>query len=372
LDPEAGAMMRLVFFDTGPDRPGRILVVIHHLVVDGVSWRILVPDLAAACEGVEPDGGGTPLRAWARGLLEQVPARRGELALWRRVLEPAGCVRIAGRDVDPVRDTLATVARVQVEVPASVTEALLTTVPERFRAGVDDVLLTALALTVRRACGGGPVPVDREGHGREEQVVPGADLSRTVGWFTTLYPVRLDVSAVDLAEAFAGGAAAGAALKLVKEQLREIPDSGIGFGMLRHLDPDSAAELGAGPAPEIGFNYLGRLTLGDGTGAPWTAAPEAGVLGGATDEAMPVSHAIEVGAVTEETPAGPVLRATWGYATGVVTATVVAELAHGWVAALRALADHAARDDAGGFTPSDLTLSGLDQSEIDEFALEFG
>ena len=78
-----------------------------------------------------------------------------------------------------------------------------------------------------RACGGGAVPVDREGHGRAEQVVPGADLSRTVGWFTTLYPVRLDVSGVDLAEAFAGGDAAGAALKLVKEQLREIPDSGI-------------------------------------------------------------------------------------------------------------------------------------------------
>lgn len=96
------------------------------------------------------------------------------------------------------------------------------------------------------------------------------------------------------------------------------------------------------------------------------------MLGGTTDEAMPVSHAIEVGAVTEETPAGPVLRATWGYATGVVPASVVAELAHGWVAALCALADHAARDDAGGFTPSDLTLSDLDQSEIDDFALEFG
>ncbi|MGW3480820.1 amino acid adenylation domain-containing protein [Rhodococcus indonesiensis] len=372
LDPETGAMLRVVFFDAGPDRPGRILVVIHHLVVDGVSWRILVPDLAAACEGTGPDGGGTPLRVWARGLLEQVPARRGELALWRRALEPAGCVRIAGRGVDPARDTLATVSRVQVQVPASVTEALLTTVPERFRAGVDDVLLTALALTVGRACGGGAVPVDREGHGREEQVVPGVDLSRTVGWFTTLYPVRLDVSGVDLAEAFAGGDAAGAALKLVKEQLREIPDSGIGFGMLRHLDPESRTELGAAPAPEIGFNYLGRLTLGEGAGAPWMAAPEADVLGGSTDDAMPVSHAIEVGAVTEETPAGPVLRATWGYATGVVPASVVSELAHGWVAALCALADHTARDDAGGFTPSDLTLSDLDQSEIDEFALEFG
>ncbi|AKE88651.1 non-ribosomal peptide synthetase [Rhodococcus aetherivorans] len=372
LDPETGDMMRVVFFDAGPGRPGRILVVVHHLVIDGVSWRILVPDLAVACEGTEPAGGGTPLRTWARGLLDQVPARRGELGLWRRALEPAGCVRIAGRRVDPARDTMATVSRVQVQVPASVTEALLTTVPERFRAGVDDVLLTALALTVGRVCGGGAVPVDREGHGREEQVVPGADLSRTVGWFTSLYPVRLDVSGVDLAEAFAGGDCAGVALKLVKEQLREIPDNGIGFGMLRHLDPESGTELGAAPAPEIGFNYLGRLTLGEGDGGPWTAAPEAGVLGGTTDEAMPVSHAIEVGAVTEETPAGPVLRATWGYATGVVPASVVAELAHGWVAALCALADHAARDDAGGFTPSDLTLSDLDQSEIDDFALEFG
>ncbi|MFC9361579.1 amino acid adenylation domain-containing protein [Rhodococcus sp. NPDC057014] len=371
LDPGAGVMVRVVFFDAGGGAGGRVLMVIHHLVVDGVSWRILVPDLAAACAGDPISRAGTPFRLWSTGLAEQAADRDGERPLWQRATaDGAHRVRLASGPLDPRRDTIDATARIQVEVPSSVTEALLTTVPERFHAKVDDVLLTALALTAARH-GGGAVPVDLEGHGREEQAVPGADLARTVGWFTTLYPVLLDAQGIDLGDAYAGGAAAGAALKLIKEQLREIPDSGIGFGMLKYLHPGGSAGEADSVPPEIGFNYLGRFTLGETDGGDWSTAPEGAALGGATDVAMPVSHALEIGALTEESDDGPVLRATWGYSPAVLSEALVTELAEGWVAALTALAGHAGLETAGGYTPSDLTLGELDQSEIDEFELEF-
>ncbi|GAF44672.1 non-ribosomal peptide synthetase [Rhodococcus wratislaviensis] len=371
VDPESGAMVRVVFFDAGSGADGRVLMVVHHLVVDGVSWRILVPDLAAACAGEPIARAGTPFRLWSTGLAEQAADRAGELPLWQRASAGgAHRVRLASGPLDPRRDTIDATDRIRVEVPSSVTEALLTTVPERFHAKVDDVLLTALALTAARH-GGGAVPVDLEGHGREEQAVPGADLARTVGWFTTLYPVLLDAQGIDLDDAYAGGAAAGDALKRIKEQLREIPDSGIGFGMLKYLHADGPVVAGGSVAPEIGFNYLGRFTLGETDGGDWSTAPEGAALGGATDVAMPVSHALEIGALTEESEEGPVLRATWGYSPSVLSEAVVTELAHGWVAALTALAGHAGLETAGGYTPSDLTLGELDQSEIDEFELEF-
>ena len=372
LDPVSGVLVRVIFFDAGPGVPGRVFVAVHHLVVDGVSWRILVPDLAVAVDGVAPVRAGTSLRRWARGLLDAVPARRSELSLWRRILSPAGRVRLAPGEPDATRHTMAETARVRVEVPAEVTDALLTTVPERFHTGVEDVLLTALALASARVAGDGAIAVDLEGHGREEQAVPGADLSRTVGWFTTLYPVRLDVRGLDIADAYAGGASAGEALKRVKEQVREIPDSGIGFGMLRHLDPVGRSELATAGAVDIGFNYLGRFTLGETEGQAWSSAPESATLGGATEADMPVAHAVEIGVLTDDSGAGPVLRGTFGYSPGLVPEATVAALAAEWTAALTALAGHSEHEDAGGFTPSDLTLGDLDQAEIDDFALEFG
>ncbi len=252
-----------------------------------------------------------------------------------------------------------------------VTEALLTAVPDRFNARVDDVLLTALALAVARIRGPGALSIDLEGHGREEQAVPGVDLSRTVGWFTTLYPVRLDVAGVDLVDAFGGGGAAGDALKSVKEQMRRVPDNGIGYGVLRHLDPVAGPALAAGPAPEIGFNYLGRFSLGEGAGGAGRAHPDPAPSVARRTGTCPSVTRSRSARVTEDSIDGPILRATWGYSPDVVDAATVRSLATAWVDALRALSGHAASGHAGGLTPSDLTLTDLDQAEIDEFELEF-
>ena len=173
--------------------------------------------------------------------------------------------RWSSRALDPAGDTVATVRAVSAEVPAEATAALLATVPAAFHGGVNDVLLAGLAVAVaawrdRRGQPGTSVLVDVEGHGREPgEAGPDVDLSRTVGWFTSIYPVRLDSGTVALAEVVAGGPAAGEVVRRVKEQVRAVPGDGLGYGLLRYLNPETGPVLAGLPVPQIGFNYLGRF-----------------------------------------------------------------------------------------------------------------
>ncbi|MCQ6244829.1 non-ribosomal peptide synthetase [Streptomyces malaysiensis] len=371
LKPEAGEMVRAVWLDNGAHAPGRLLLILHHLVVDGVSWRILLPDLAAAVEGRALEPVGTSFRGWAEHLttLARHPSRAEELPLWTAMFEGPDPL-LGRRALDPVLDTADTIRHLRLTLPPQRTDPLLTRVPAAFHGGVNDVLLTGLALAVAdwRCRGGHPdatdLLVDLEGHGRED-IVEGADLSRTVGWFTSLHPVRLEPGVEDWADLWGGGSEAGRALKRVKEQLRALPDSGIGYGLLRHLNPDTAGELSALPAPQIGFNYLGRLATG--ADADWAVAPEADGLGGGADDAMPLPHALEINALTEDGPGGARLGAVWSWPDGLLSEDDVRDLAETWFRALDALAAHAEGPGAGGHTPSDLTLVSLTQDEIDAF-----
>ncbi|WP_235018411.1 condensation domain-containing protein [Thermomonospora echinospora] len=374
LDPAAGVMAQLVHLDAGPDAQGRLLVMLHHLVVDGVSWRILLPDLvtawAAISAGQTPalEPVGTSFRRWAQRLVAEAtdPVRVAELDTWIDILEGPN-PRLGGRRLDPAVDIAARARTLSLTLPAQTTEPLLTSVPAAFHAGVNDALLTGLALAVaqwRRTRGGRgtAVLVDVEGHGREE-VVPGVDLSRTVGWFTTIHPVRLDPGAVPWTEVEAGGQAVGGAFKKVKEQLRRVPDHGIGYGLLRHLNPETAAELADLPQPQIAFNYLGRVAPGGAE--DWALAPEETPSG--EDPRLPMAHVLEINAVTRDLPGGPELTVTWTWPDGVLTEDEVRALAETWLEALRGLVAHLDTGDdgqAGGFTPSDLLVD-LDQDEID-------
>lgn len=214
--------------------------------------------------------------------------------------------------------------------------------PAAFGAGVNDVLLTALALAVadwRGSPSGGSVLVDLEGHGREDELAGDADLSRTVGWFTTVVPVRLDTGAVDLADALAGGPALDSALARVREQLTAPPASGIGHGLLRYLNPETGPVLARLPRPQIEFNYMGRFGVPEST--DWSYAPEADASDLEADPGMPLSHALTVNALTEDRPGGPELSAHWTYAPGVLPEEAVRDLAERWFRALRALVDRA-------------------------------
>ncbi|WP_052396211.1 condensation domain-containing protein [Kutzneria sp. 744] len=206
-----------------------------------------------------------------------------------------------------------------------------------------------------------------EGHGREQEVVPGADLSRTVGWFTSVFPVRLAVA--DAEEAFTGGPAAGAAVKAVKEQLLGIPDKGIGFGMLRYLDEAGAAELAGLPTGQVAFNYAGRYSRADIPenlrGLGWTRSAASAELIAAPNPDMPALSTLDVNALVTDTDQGPRLSARFSFPRGVLDRAAVRELADLWCAALTALARHVSEPDAGGLTPSDVPLVSVPQRQIE-------
>ncbi|MEU1518477.1 amino acid adenylation domain-containing protein [Streptomyces sp. NPDC005811] len=379
LDPRGGRLLRAVWLDRGATEPGRLLLMVHHLAVDGVSWRILLPDLAAAWRAAAAgqdayaalDPVPASLRTWSRRLTEAAhsPARAAELPLWQAV-SAAEDPLLTDRPLDPARDVYATRENLTLTLPAPETAALLTTVPEAFHAGVDDVLLTALALAVAHWRGGEPgggVLVDLEGHGRQEELAPGLDLSRTVGWFTALYPVRLDPAVTDWDDVWSGGAALGRAVKTVKEQLRAVPDRGIGHGLLRHLNPDTGPLLAVGRTPQIGFNYLGRFAAG--RAADWEAAEEGDAPVSPADAGMPLPHAVDLNAVTEDGPGGPRLVADWSWPGTLLDEARVRELADAWFRALRALVAHTS-GGGGGLTPSDLGVVAVAGERIGQDELE--
>ncbi|GID33103.1 non-ribosomal peptide synthetase [Paractinoplanes brasiliensis] len=371
LSPEDGMLLQVVWFDRG-NRPGLVLVVANHLAVDGVSWRVLLPDLVEAWQAVtrgrEPvlDRAGNSLRRWSRASAElaATPATRAELEHWLGVLR--GGAPLGSRPLQAGADTVGTAGVLERDLPVEVTRHVLTTVPAVVGTGVNDVLLAALAMAMARRDNdrGAPLLVEVEGHGRTDPALPGMDLSRTTGWFTALHPVLLDTGGVNLTEAYAGGVAAGSVLKHVKEQLRGVPGNGLGYGRLRYLRPDTAAAFAGAGHPPIGFNYLGRF-LADETG-DWSVAT--GLPRPPGEEAdTPLAHVIEINASVTETADGPRLTASWSWAAAVLPESAVRELADGWIAALTALAEYAQRPDAGGLTPHDLAVPGLTQTEIEEF-----
>ena len=323
LAPMAGVMLQAVWFDAGAECAGRLLITIHHLAIDGVSWRILVPDLVAAWEAIAKGRSpalpqpGTSFRHWAQRLFShaQNPDLVGELAFWTGVLSKPALSLVDG-SLDAKRDIAGTAGHLTLTLPAATTGALLTRVPAAFYCGINDVLLTGLVLAVNDWCRrrgrdeGHAVLIDLEGHGREE-VFADVDLSRTVGWFTSLFPVRLDPGALDLAAAMAGGDALGRAVKTIKEELRALPEKGLGYGLLRYLNPQTVSQLAGFAKPQIGFNYLGRFAA-QGT-ADWATAEEAVRLDG-SDPAMPLAHCIEVNALTRDAADGATITAAWSWA----------------------------------------------------------
>ena len=382
-------MLQAVWFDAGPERAGRLLLTIHHLSVDGVSWRILVPDLVAAWQaianGSEPalPAKSSSFRRFAQRLAAhaQHPELIGELPLWTG-MQSAPALSLYDGELDPRRDVSGTAGHVTLTLPGALTAALLTRVPTVFHGGINDVLLTGLALAVADWCrrhgrgessglgskrgSHGPdtssaVLLDLEGHGREEMFA-GLDLSRTVGWHTSMFPVRLELGALDVEAALTGGEALGRMLKSIKEQLRALPNNGLGYGLLRYLNRETAPQLAGHAAPQIGFNYLGRVSTSDT--ADWSFANEDVRLGG-SDPQMPLGHCIEINAHTLDGADGSQLIADWSFAPALIGEAEVRDLAQSWFKALEALTRHAGQPGAGGRTPSDLPLVALSQAEIE-------
>ncbi|MEO3814955.1 amino acid adenylation domain-containing protein [Sphaerisporangium sp. B11E5] len=371
LDPEQGRMLRFVWLDAGPGRPGLLGIVIHHLVVDGVSWRILTSDLADAWAAIRAGGKpelpaiGCSFRGWAEFLTRDAENRAGELPYWKDLLQSHD-TSLTKRELDPGRDTVSTLRELRTTLTCEQTAPLLTTLPAAIHGEVNDVLVTALCAAVGRwseereePCPG--LLFDLEGHGRQES--EGIDLSRTVGWFTTVHPMFVPMDTWDLADLANAGATAGRALKEVKGRLRAAPDHGIGFGQLRYLNPDTAPILRELPAPKIGFNYLGRFRAAEQ--GDWTLAGQDQAIGDGVDAEMPATHVLDINAWVLDTPDGPQLTVAWSWPEAVLEIDAVQRIADRWVEAVDALIAYGERPGAGGFSPSDFALAALSQDEID-------
>ncbi|MCX4977117.1 non-ribosomal peptide synthetase [Streptomyces sp. NBC_00620] len=361
LDPAGGVMLRAVW-----RREARQLVVaVHHVVVDGVSWRVLMEDLATAWRQftsgapIELLPVGTSFRRWTQ-LLERAAFDAESAYFWRPLPGADGPL---GRRALSEADTVAGERVRTVSVGPDVTAALLGEIPAKFHAGVNDVLLTALAVGLarwRRDLGQHQTfaHIELEGHGREGQFVAGTagfepELSRTVGWFTTLFPVTVDPGA---AADFTAPAYLAAALKAVKEDLARVPDNGVSYGALRYL---THTEFDA-PAPQVLFNYLGRFDAG--ASGDWQLAGTTGQLGEKRDPRMRLPRALEFNAIAEPASTGEYeLVTTISWPDGMFTDEDIATIGDYFRGALAALAAL----DQGGHSPSDFALVPLTQADVD-------
>ena len=371
LNPAAGVMLSAVW----AAETGQLVLIVHHLAVDGVSWRILLEDLNIAWaqhhsgQPVALPTTGTSFARWSSLLAEYArsPQAVAQAEVWRQAAATPAILPAA----DPELDTLTTAGRMSAVLDVETTGMLLGAVPAAFHAGVQDLLLIAFTLAWARFTGtgtGARIGIDVEGHGRDEELATGVDLTRTVGWFTTKYPVALAVGELDWAQVTAGAPELGPVIKAAKEQLRALPD-GLSYGVLRYLNPEVDLD---GPDPVIGFNYLGRL---GGTGELsedlWRlCADDAALTGTAAAAPVSLAHTVELNAGTADTDAGPQLHAHWLWASSVLDHEQVRRLSGLWGKALAGVCAYV-RAGGGGLTPSDLLPARLSQQHIDELERQY-
>lgn len=362
LDLSAGPLIRAAWVDFGAGAPRQLLIAIHHLAVDGVSWRILLEDLQAAChqlrrsETIKLPAKTTSFKTWAERVQDYArsDALRKEAEYWLRL--PAWNAGALPRDRASGDITEASARTVSVALDADETDRLLHKVPQAFRTQINDVLLTALGMALGKWMSTPHIQLDLEGHGRD-LIADGSDLSRTVGWFTSIFPVRLDVSTT-------GGLTA--LLKSVKEQLRAIPNGGAPYGVLRYVAPQSPARDGLRSVPrsEVAFNYLGQFDQA-------VASDVFDTLLSFAASRSPNARLVHL-LVIEAIVAKGQLRLDWTYSENAHRRETIAALAQDYLECLRKLITHCTSGLDTGFTPSDFADADLSQRELDTLVAELG
>ncbi len=358
LDLEHGPLLRALLVD-GPEGQQRLLIAIHHLVVDGVSWRVLLEDLQTVYrqlsdgQSVNLPAKTSALRDWAARLQAYAGSEslREELSLWQDQLAGPAVALPVDRPQGSLRNRDADTLSVRLD--AEHTRQLLQQAPSAYRTQVNDLLLTALARVLCRWSGHESALVQLEGHGRET-LFDEIDLTRSVGWFTSAYPLRLTPLQIEEA------AGQGASIKAIKEQLRGVPHKGLGYGVLRYLADDLCKHtMAALPTADITFNYLGQFDQSFGADALFHPLDESAGL--AHDPDAPLPNALSV----DSQVYGGELVLRWTYSRERHDPQTIRDLAEAYLAELQSLIAHCLRDDAGGLTPSDFPLAHLSQSQLD-------
>jgi len=366
LNLSVGPLMRVILFKLGSNREGRLLIIIHHLAVDAVSWRILIEDLLRVYQQLEQGESRqlppktTAFQDWSRRLRDYAQSRglQQQLQYWLNL--PWSNVAPLPRDepTNQQQNTVANAADVSVALAQKQTDALLQEVSVAYNTQINDVLLTALVQTLKTWTGNSAILIDLEAHGRED-LFEAVDVSRTVGWFTSIFPVLLQD---------ANSTEPGDQLKAIKEQLRAIPDRGIGYGILRYLSQDrkNCRQLKALPQAEIRFNYFGQLLQETVLGVSWQLNDRLQKFDRSPQGNRP--YLLDINAMIVEGE----LQITWTYCPKIHYSDTVKQLANHYQEALQGLIDHCLSPEAKGYTPSDFPEAGLNQQELDSLLEEVG
>jgi non-ribosomal peptide synthase protein (TIGR01720 family) len=350
-----GPLMRVALFDLGQDRPGRLLIAIHHLVIDAVAWQILIEDLERAYNqlgaGEQPrlPAKTTSYRQWGERLLQYAQSGEAEKELDLWLDAPRRTAPALPVDFPGAANTVSSLHTFSVSLDEEETSALLHEVPKVYQTQINDALLTALVEVFAERTGSHTLLLDLEGHGRDPNL-PGVDLSRTVGWFSAIHPVLLDTE---------GARDYGEALQAVKEQLRRVEQGGIGYGVLRYLGREEVrSELRALPQSDLCFLYLGQMDQTLSEQSPFSPAAES--AGPVRGTGAGRRYALEVVASVT----GGRLQVTWTYSENLHRTATVEALAVGFADALRALVAHCRSTAGDVFTPSHFADFGWSPADL--------
>jgi non-ribosomal peptide synthase protein (TIGR01720 family) len=362
LNLSEGPLLRVVYFDLGGGHSDRLLMVVHHLAIDGVSWRILLEDLQTVYQQLTE---GKPLqlppkttsfRQWAKRLLgySQTDRLQVDWSYW--LASTRNVVSHLPLDFPDGENTEVSERWVTRTLTEAETQALLREVPASYGTEINDVLLTALVKSLTRWIGIARVSVDLEGHGRED-LIEDVNISRTVGWFTSVYPAVLDLGRAD---------GIGDELKTVKEQLRQVPSRGIGYGLLRYLRDDERMKtsLIRVPSAQVSFNYMGQFDQLLVETSIYRPTVESYGL-----ERSPKGNRTHLLDIRGNILHGK-LQLDWFYSENLHRPSTIRNLANNYIDALREIIEHCRSAEAGDYTPSDFPDVELSQGEIEALRME--
>jgi amino acid adenylation domain-containing protein/non-ribosomal peptide synthase protein (TIGR01720 family) len=361
LKIDQGPLMAVVFFKLGDS--GRLLIVIHHLAVDGVSWRIILEDLATIYQQLESqDSQELPpktssFKTWAEELQNyaQTPEFNTQFKYWLNRDLPSVFPLPLDYQGEAKSNIVAHAKTVSFTLTEEQTRLLLQEVPQAYNTQINDILLTALVQAFSHWTGSDRLLLDMEGHGREN-VIESVNLSRTVGWFTSIYPVFLTLENLDHP---------GECLKSIKEQLRQIPNRGFDYGIGYYLNSDLTiqSQLKNYPKAQVSFNYLGQFTDSQISSLGGKFAKESS--GSIHSPLGQRSHLIDINGIV----VGGKLEIEWQYSEKFHQKTTIENLANAYQESLVRIIDHCLSTE-GGYTPSDFPDADLNQAELDELLLE--
>ena len=360
LDISQGKLVTGALFRLGNSKSDRLLLIIHHLVVDGISWRILLEDLAIAYKQLETKQSlqlppkTASYKSWGKTLekYSQEIDTKSELDYWLNKNEIASIP--TDKSASQETNTIASTKQISVVLDKVMTNSLLTEVPKTYKTNVEDILLTALIQSFYLWTNSKEILLDLENYGRGK-VWEKIDISRTVGWFTTIYPVRLQLDNFNQT---------GETIKSIKEQLRSSQYHGLNYGILKYLNSESTQELKQLSSPQIAFNYLGQLN------PPPT---ESIIQGLATESTGSNRHPLGKRCYLLEINSAIVdgqLKINWVYSQNFHNQTTITKLANNFLESLKNLIKHCQSPETNGYTPSDFSAAKTSQKQLDKLMMQ--